>query len=184
MASRRISLQRLRPRRQMLPSKVVGSLKMIARPTNSTVQLNCAHRVNQCSRGQKWSHLLGPKLFVLSLMILLLASLFQHRRHSEPSLVADRYCSIGSGQREGVPREYMFATAHALWSGARKPLHISVSLVRVCHRLQCTPTQPGQPASQQKQYNNMMSDNKSWPTSSSHCTLYGCAVSWARPWIV
>ena len=39
-----------------------------ARPTNSTVLLDCAYRANQCSRGQKWSHLLGPKLFVLSLI--------------------------------------------------------------------------------------------------------------------
>ena len=43
-----------------------------ARPTNSTVWLDCAYRVNQCSRGQKRSHLLGPKLFVLSLMVKML----------------------------------------------------------------------------------------------------------------
>ena len=43
-----------------------------ARPTNSTVRLDCAYWVNQCSRGQKRSHLLGPKLFVLSLMVKML----------------------------------------------------------------------------------------------------------------
>ena len=43
-----------------------------ARPTNSTVLLDCAYRANQCSRGQKRSHLLGPKLFVLSLMVKML----------------------------------------------------------------------------------------------------------------
>ena len=43
-----------------------------ARPTNSTILLDYAYRVNQCSRGQKWSHLLGPKLFVLSLMVKML----------------------------------------------------------------------------------------------------------------
>ena len=43
-----------------------------ARPTNSTVLLDCAYRENQCSRGQKRSHLLGPKLFVLSLMVKML----------------------------------------------------------------------------------------------------------------
>ena len=46
-----------------------------ARPTNSTVLLDCAYRANQCSRGQKWSHLLDPKLFVLSLMVKILLPL-------------------------------------------------------------------------------------------------------------
>ena len=60
---------------------------------------------------------------------LLSASLFQDRQYNGPSLIAMKYCSIGIGEPEGDPREHKFTTAHALWSGARNPLHISVSLV-------------------------------------------------------
>ena len=68
----------------------------LARPTNSTVWLDCGYQVNQCSRGQKWWHLLGPKLFILSLMVkillsigLFLVSLFQYWRHNGSPFVAN-----------------------------------------------------------------------------------------------
>ena len=75
-----------------------------ARPISSTVVLDFAHRVNQYLHVQKWLHRLGPKLFVLSLIMgddvathglsigLLLASLLQDWQHNVPSLVTNKYC--------------------------------------------------------------------------------------------
>ena len=65
---------------------------------------------------------------------------FQDRRHSGPSLFVNTaaYTVLDIGQPEGVPCEHMFTTAHALWSGARKSLHISVSLVYYIIHIQLT----------------------------------------------
>ena len=64
------SLRQLRPRRHVLlipklwpPSRWSCKAYKLYR-----VWLECAYLVNQCPRGQKQSHLLGTKLFILSLM--------------------------------------------------------------------------------------------------------------------
>ena len=67
------SLRRHRP--HVAESKTVASLKMIMQGRQTLLfgwTVLTAYRVNQFSRGQKRSHLLGPKLFVLSLMVKML----------------------------------------------------------------------------------------------------------------
>ena len=71
------SLQQLRPHLQVLlcqklwaPSR--WSCKAYKLYGSAGLHCSCAYWVNWCSRGQKWSHLLGPKLFVLLLMVKML----------------------------------------------------------------------------------------------------------------
>ena len=66
----------------------------------------------QCSCQLTYSWLYCSKIHVDDIIVnLLWLPILQHRHW------------------ELIPCEHMFATGHALWSGARKSLHISVSLV-------------------------------------------------------
>ena len=55
-----------------IESKAVAPSKWSCKAYKLYIQLDCAYRVNQCSRGQIWSHLIGPKLFVLLQMVKML----------------------------------------------------------------------------------------------------------------
>jgi hypothetical protein len=95
-------------------------------PQGGLQTLRCAHRINQCSRCQKWSPLFGPK-FVLSLIVRMLLAVACHLAYSwlHYSIVDLVWLLIlQHWQHQGVPPERMYATAHAPWRWARNPLHL------------------------------------------------------------